>query len=352
VGRNDLIERHAPAGGKAASVQLDRLLAPRESNGPRRCTQSRNDPPLTGTGIDERVLRDLRFRDGKLHPVDLLLPVTNADRAVGARVAGRLVELTHAHVIPARTVQLRLRGSAGQSFGAFCTGGMRLVLDGEANDYVGKGMSGGEIVVRPPAGARHDGRQVIAGNTILYGATGGLAFFAGRVGERFGVRNSGALAVVEGTGDHAGEYMTAGGILILGSTGRNVGAGMTGGVLFALDVDGSLGRHAHKDWVEVQATLSPAEEAWVHELLVRHAQATYSRVAEQLHNNWESSRHLFRRVAPVGSVGTVLPLPVLPSEIPRGDHRAHAAGGTPLRLVSASASRLAPGGPASVGSQP
>jgi glutamate synthase domain-containing protein 3 len=229
---------------------------------------------------------------------------------------------------------------------------MRLVLDGEANDYVGKGMSGGEIVVRPPAGARHDGRQVIAGNTILYGATGGLAFFAGRVGERFGVRNSGAVAVVEGTGDHAGEYMTAGGILVLGSTGRNVGAGMTGGVLFAFDADGSLGRRAHRDWVEVQSALTPAEETWVHELLVRHAQATYSRVAEQLHNNWESSRHLFRRVSPVGSAGAILPLPVLASEHSRGDHRVHAAGGSLLRLVSASAARSAPGGPAVVGSPP
>ena len=168
-------------------------------------------------------------------------------------------------------MQLRFRGSAGQSFGAFCVDGMRLIVDGEANDYVGKGMSGGEIVVRPPSSARHhaDG-DVIAGNTILYGATGGFAYLAGRVGERFAVRNSGAVAVVEGTGDHAAEYMTAGGVVILGSTGRNLGAGMTGGVLFAMDPEGMLARRIHSDWVCVETGLSASEELWVRELIVRH----------------------------------------------------------------------------------
>jgi glutamate synthase domain-containing protein 3 len=314
--------------------------------------QPRNDPPVTGTGIDERVLRELRFQHGRLRPVDLLLPISNADRAVGARVAGRIVEMTNAHPVAARTVQLHLRGSAGQSFGAFCVDGMRLVLDGEANDYVGKGMSGGEIIVRPPAGARHDGRQVIAGNTLLYGATGGVAFIGGRVGERFGVRNSGAVAVVEGTGDHAGEYMTAGGILILGSTGRNVGAGMTGGVLFALDGDGSLARRTHREWVDGGTALTSLEDYWLRALVARHAQATYSRVAEALLNNWEQCRHLFRRVSPVGAGEGARMLPAIPGELARSELRLHAPTPAPARTISGSASRSVPSVPASAAPPP
>jgi glutamate synthase domain-containing protein 3 len=351
IGRTELVECRAPSHGKPALVRLDRLLARRKGSGALHSMQARNDPPVTGTGIDERVLRELRFLHGRIRPVDLLLPITNADRAVGARIAGAIVEMTHAHDVAPRTVQLHLRGSAGQSFGAFCVEGMRLVLDGETNDYVGKGMSGGEIIVRPPAGARHDGRQVIAGNTLLYGATGGVAFIGGRVGERFAVRNSGALAVVEGTGDHAGEYMTAGGIVILGSTGRNVGAGMTGGVMFCLDVDGSLARRTHRDWVDAGTALTSVEEHWVRDLIGRHAQATYSRVAEQLLNNWEQFRHQFRRVSPVGAEAS-RSLPLLPQELARTDLRPHASAATPIRAVSAMGSRNAPSAPASAAPPP
>ncbi len=313
VGRTDLLEARIPAGGKARSMNLDRVLSVTPSDAVRRCVQPRNDPPRTGTGIDERVLRQLSFDDGRIEPVELLLPITNADRAVGARVAGQLVAWTRAGHVDARTVQLRFRGSAGQSFGAFCVDGMRLIVDGEANDYVGKGMSGGEIVVRPPSSARrHADGDVIAGNTVLYGATGGFAYLAGRVGERFAVRNSGAIAVVEGTGDHAAEYMTAGGVVILGPTGRNLGAGMTGGVLFALDEEDILARRIHADWVCVEEGLSASEELWVRELIVRHLQATGSRVAEKLHVEWASARHRFRRVSPRGATrdtgARVLPL--------------------------------------------
>jgi Glutamate synthase domain 3 len=280
----------------------------------RRAIQPRNDPPRTGTGIDERVLRELHADDGRIVPLEMLLPITNADRAVGARVAGQIVALTHnGHVAP-RTVQLRFRGSAGQSFGAFCVEGMRLVVDGEANDYVGKGMSGGEIVVRPPSSARlHPVGDVIAGNTVLYGATGGTVFLAGSVGERFAVRNSGAIAVVEGTGDHAAEYMTAGAVVILGPTGRNLGAGMTGGVVFALDDDDTLSRRIHSEWVTLENGLSGSEELWVRELLMRHVQATGSRLAEQLYRGWGSTRLRFNRVSPVGATrdSSQRPLPLL-----------------------------------------
>ena len=160
VGRTDLLEQHLPAEGKASTLNLDRVLHLQPTDGPRSRTQPRNEPPRTGTGIDERVLRELRIENGRIAPVELLLPITNADRAVGARVAGQIVTWTNGGNAPARVVQLHFRGSAGQSFGAFCVDGMRLVVDGEANDYVGKGMSGGEIVVRPTdLGATSPGRR-------------------------------------------------------------------------------------------------------------------------------------------------------------------------------------------------
>src|SRR5262249_24130882 len=161
----------------------------------------------------------------------------NADRAVGARIAGELSGRPREAAHPVR-IDLAFRGSAGQSFGAFCVDRLRLALEGGANDYVAKGMSGGGVVIYPRAGAPP--QQVLGGNTILYGATGGRLFLAGGVGERFGVRNSGALAVVEGTGDHACEYMTGGAVVILGPTGRNFGAGMSGGLAYVFDPEALL----------------------------------------------------------------------------------------------------------------
>jgi glutamate synthase domain-containing protein 3 len=170
---------------------------------------------------------------------------------------------------------------------------MRLVLDGEANDYVGKGMSGGEIVVR-----NRNMHHVIAGNTILYGATGGRAFFAGRVGERFCVRNSGAFAVVEGTGDHACEYMTAGAVVILGPTGRNLGAGMSGGALFVLDPENQLADQINSESVRIDGDLT--DEAWLYDAVALHAEITGSSHADALLLNWSTIRQSFRRVTPVG----------------------------------------------------
>ena len=161
------------------------------------------------------------------------LSIRNSDRAVGARLGGELGRVFGSGSPPGRA-HASFEGVAGQSFGAFLASGVRLTLTGEANDYVGKGMSGGRIVIRPPADDA--GEPVVVGNTALYGATGGALFCAGRAGERFAVRNSGAVAVVEGAGDHACEYMTDGTVVILGETGGNVGAGMTGGELYVYDV--------------------------------------------------------------------------------------------------------------------
>ena len=167
------------------------------------------------------------------------MAVRTENRTVGAKIANAIT-VQHPWGLPEGSVSIRLTGSAGQSFGAFIVDGMRLELEGEANDYVGKGMTGGEIAIRPPAVAPFDTPQAIAGNTILYGATGGSLFAAGRVGERFCVRNSGATAVVEGIGDHGCEYMTGGLVAVLGPTGYNFGAGMTNGAAFVYDPEGEF----------------------------------------------------------------------------------------------------------------
>jgi glutamate synthase domain-containing protein 3 len=203
---------------------------------------------------------------------------------------------------PARAVDVLFQGSAGQSFGAFAVDGMRLVLEGEANDGVGKGMSGGEIVIRP---RRRGEAGVLAGNALLYGATGGRLFVAGRVGERFAVRNSGALAVVEGAGDHACEYMTGGAVLVLGPLGRNFAAGMSGGLAYVFDPEGLLSRRINRQMVTVEDGVPEDEEAWLREGVAAHAQATGSPWARDLMARWAAVVTAFRRVAPLDVPATV-----------------------------------------------
>ncbi|MDQ3916742.1 MAG: glutamate synthase subunit alpha, partial [Actinomycetota bacterium] len=197
------------------------------------------------------------------------------------------------------SVTARFRGHAGQSFGAFLSDGVELVLEGEANDYVGKGMGGGRIVIRPPDG--DGGDPVLAGNTVLYGATGGTLFVAGRAGERFAVRNSGAVAVVEGTGDHACEYMTAGAVVILGPTGRNLGAGMSGGEAYVFDPDGVLEANLNPHLV---AAYEPARAQLdsLRRVIERHCRATGSARATALLKHWDRAAARFRRVAPTAEV--------------------------------------------------
>ncbi len=215
--------------------------------------------------------------------------ITNADRAVGARLSG---EIAREHGAPAGRVRARFEGSAGQSFGAFLAAGVELSLAGDANDYVGKSMSGGRISISPPDGDAGD--PCLVGNTVLYGATGGELFVAGSAGERFAVRNSGAVAVIEGVGDHACEYMTRGTVVVLGPHGRNLGAGMTGGECFLLDADTRLLNDDLVDLVE----LEPEDEERLIRLLERHARATGSIRATALLSDLEAALTRFRRVAP------------------------------------------------------
>jgi glutamate synthase domain-containing protein 3 len=220
--------------------------------------------------------------------------VTNGDRALGARLGGSVAKRFGATSPPGR-LRAEFEGSAGQSFGAFLTAGVELHLVGEANDYVGKAMSGGRIVVSPP---RDDaGSPCLVGNTALYGATGGKLFCAGSAGERFAVRNSGAVAVVEGVGDHACEYMTAGTVVVLGEVGLNFGAGMTGGEAFVHDRDGALAACLNDDLVAADAP-DADELARLHALLERHVRYTGSPRASVLLDDWAVESTHFLRIAP------------------------------------------------------
>jgi glutamate synthase (NADPH) large chain len=232
-------------------------------------------------------------------PVHLELPVRNVNRTVGTMLGAEVTRRFGGAGLPDGTIDIAFTGSAGQSFGAFLPRGITLRLEGDTNDYAGKGLSGGRIVVRPPRVARFAAEQnIIAGNVLLYGATSGSAFFRGVVGERFAVRNSGATAVVEGVGDHACEYMTGGRVLILGPTGRNVGAGMSGGIAYVLDL---LPIRVNPEMVDCEP-LDAEDRAFVCDLLAEHQAETRSPVAERLLAAWagdaEATAARFTKVMP------------------------------------------------------
>src|SRR5205823_1271311 len=210
-------------------------------------------------------------------------PIDNSNRTVGARLAYEISHRYGLEGLPDDTLELQLRGSAGQSFGAFLTRGMRLVLEGEANDYVGKGMSGGEIVILPPPNASFAAQDnIIMDNTVLYGATGGKLFAAGRVGERFAVRNSGATAVIEGAGHHCCEYMTGGVVVVLGPVGRNFAAGMSAGTAYVLDDSGDFPGRVNPELVELERlvehdrVMRVEDEQLLRSLIAEHLAATGS----------------------------------------------------------------------------
>ena len=228
-------------------------------------------------------------------PVRAQVPVRNVNRTVGTMLGHEVTKRYGGNGLPDGTIDITLLGSAGQSFGAFLPRGITLRLEGDANDYVGKGLSGGRIVVRPDRSASFDAEaNVVAGNVIGYGATSGEIFLRGTVGERFCVRNSGATAVVEGVGDHACEYMTGGRVIVLGPTGRNVAAGMSGGVAYLLDLDESI---VNPDMVDVES-LDDTDAAFLMSAVRRHLEQTDSPVAARLLDDWSVSLTRFRKIMP------------------------------------------------------
>jgi glutamate synthase domain-containing protein 3 len=231
--------------------------------------------------------------------VSATLDITNADRAVGATLSGEIAR-RHGNVgLAEDLVSFRFVGSAGQSFGAFAARGLSLELEGEANDYLGKGLSGGRLVVRHPRAAQFIPDQtVLIGNTALYGATSGEAYIAGIAGERFAVRNSGAIAVVEGVGDHGCEYMTGGTVVVLGRVGRNFGAGMSGGLAFVLDEFGELEQRCNKGLVDLVHVADFGERDLLRRLVEQHARATGSARAKRELGQWDRALRRFVVVVP------------------------------------------------------
>jgi glutamate synthase (NADPH) large chain len=228
------------------------------------------------------------------------MAIRNVNRTVGTLLGAEITRRYGGEGLPDGTVDISFTGSAGQSFGAFVPPGLTLRLEGDANDYLGKGLSGGRLIVRPPRDAPGSfvaEQQVIAGNVILYGATRGEAFIRGVVGERFAVRNSGATAVVEGVGDHGCEYMTGGRVVVLGPTGRNFGAGMSGGMAYVWDPHGTFGANLNGEMVDLD-DCAEDEVLWLSELLERHSAETDSQVAARILAGWPRSAGQFVKVMP------------------------------------------------------
>jgi glutamate synthase (ferredoxin) len=298
VGRVDLLRQTKADGG----LDLSRLLAPL-GTGARYSSGERNKRPEREAAIDEALAVEAVASWEADRDFSARLGVSNRDRSVGARVAGALASRWGLNPPVGRAVALHFTGSAGQSFGAFATPGMRLTLEGEANDYVGKGLSGGMLVLRPLGlAARASHQHAIMGNVALYGATSGRLFAAGRAGERLAVRNSGADVVVEGAGDHCCEYMTGGSVIVLGETGVNFGAGMTGGAAYVFD-----------DKRTFPERVNPQHVAWlpcpIEDLdglkarIVDHERLTGSSRARELLDTWDTAKTMFCKVMPTGQTG-------------------------------------------------
>ena len=294
VGRVDLLRPRTTGDPRTDSLDLRPLLATPSGR------YEREPMPVAGGGeLGERLAEDARpaLRDAAL--VEPAYAITTFDRAVGARLGG-LIGRELGSATPPGRVRARFEGSAGQSFGAFLTAGVELDLVGEANDYVGKSMGGGRIVVRPPANDAGD--PVLIGNTALYGATGGELYCAGRAGERFAVRNSGAVAVVEGVGDHACEYMTNGTVVVLGEFGRNLGAGMSGGDAYVYDPAGELPLRLNDDLVVLERV---AVDDDLRRLVERHLRYTGSELAAALLEVWETAANDFWHVRPKANIAQI-----------------------------------------------
>ncbi|MDR2129699.1 MAG: glutamate synthase large subunit [Odoribacteraceae bacterium] len=304
IGRADLLEqaRDKYPGEKIAAIDLTRLLhrPPTATTNATRYTPSATAPHAITNTIDNTLTRLAAASLESKHPTRLALSIRNTDRSTGAMLSGLVAERYGTAGLPDDTLHITFTGSAGQSFGAFLCPGITFILDGEANDYLGKGLSGGRLIVKPPAGSTFAPEEnIIAGNTLLYGATRGEAYINGRAGERFCVRNSGATAVVEGVGDHCCEYMTGGRVVILGPTGRNFAAGMSGGIAYAWNPTGNFDYSCNMEMVELSLIDERADEEELRDLIATHYRHTSSPLAKRMLADWSTFAAQFIKVTPV-----------------------------------------------------
>jgi glutamate synthase (NADPH/NADH) large chain len=302
IGRVDCIApRQEGLSPRARRLDFSEVLyLPPEASAPAaslRCTEAQEHN--LRSVLDHTLLQQSKPTLERRQPVRIELPVRNSDRAIGAMLSGQVARRFGDQGLPRDTIDVALRGSAGQSFGAWVCSGISMTLEGDANDYAGKGLCGGVLAVRPPTDSPFWAEeQVIVGNTVLYGATGGEAYFNGRAGERFAVRNSGALTVVEGVGDHGCEYMTGGVVLVLGPTGRNFGAGMSGGVAVVLDEQGQFESRCHPEIRGAIEPLTARDAELVLEVLKEHARRTRSELARRLVTSWPRAAYQMVKLVP------------------------------------------------------
>jgi glutamate synthase domain-containing protein 2/glutamate synthase domain-containing protein 1/glutamate synthase domain-containing protein 3 len=300
VGRVDRLDFHrAVDRWKAGGVDLSTVLhEPQvEASAARRRTRAQEHG--LGPALDHELIRQASAALERREPVTVRMPIRNSDRTAGTMLGYEVTRRYGGRGLPDDTIRVHFTGSAGQSFGAFVPRGITLTLEGDANDYWGKGLSGGRLIVYPPRASTFASHEnVIVGNVCLYGATSGDAFIAGIAGERFAVRNSGATAVVEGLGDHGCEYMTGGTVVVLGVTGRNFGAGMSGGIAYVLDADGAFERRCNREMVDLDPLVEADDIALVAGLMEQHVTATGSGYAAGLLADWEDTRARFVKVVP------------------------------------------------------
>ena len=299
IGRTDLIIRKSEnESPKQSLITFDKILARVDNGAAIRHTIDQQH------GIDH--VKDVEMLHAAAEALEnqkeisLEYTIANTDRACGAMLSGTIAAKYGEAGLPEHTLNVKFKGSAGQSFGAFLVPGVNFKLEGEANDYLGKGLSGGRIAVLPPVRSNFQAeKNTIAGNTLLYGATSGEVYINGRVGERFAVRNSGAIAVVEGVGDHCCEYMTGGRVVVLGSTGRNFAAGMSGGVAYVWNKDGNFDYFCNMEMVELSLIEEASYRKELHELIRQHYLYTGSNLARTLLDDWNRYVDEFIQIVPI-----------------------------------------------------
>jgi glutamate synthase (NADPH/NADH) large chain len=300
IGRSDLIEirKDLEINSKAGKLNFSRILHFVDNGNDLRCTK-KQDHKIDHV-LDLEIIRKTKPAIEKSLPVEMNVGIANTDRAVGAMLSGKIAKRYGNAGLQDGTITVSFKGSAGQSFGAFLAAGVTFYLEGEANDYLGKGLSGGRIAVIPPKFSRFTPeKNIIAGNTSLYGATSGEVYINGRIGERFCVRNSGATAVVEGVGDHCCEYMTGGRTVVLGSTGKNFAAGMSGGLAYVLNMNGNFDYYCNMEMVELTLIEDKTDSLELHHLISKHYHYTQSPLAKQILDDWEEYLKYFIKVTPI-----------------------------------------------------
>jgi glutamate synthase (NADPH) large chain len=301
IGRSDVLTvRQAVTHWKARGLDFSRVLArPQTHAGTApRCTRAQ--PHDLTRSLDREIIQRARPSLEKGERTRLFMAIRNSNRTVGATLSAEVSRRYGARGLPADTISVSFAGSAGQSFGAFLAPGISFELEGDANDYFGKGLSGGRIAVYPPRAATFRAQDnSITGNVNLFGATGGEVYINGMAGERFAVRNSGAVAVVEGLGDHGCEYMTGGTVVVLGRTGVNFAAGMSGGIAYILDEDQLFDTQCNLEMVDVEPVLAGADRAQLRGLVERHVMYTRSEHATRILRDWDQMLPRFVKVMPI-----------------------------------------------------